>query len=158
MCPRPRVAPPKEQLATELKAVHQKQKQPSCSIVPHGSVHGASSISVSGDMTEAQVLCVQLEASVNNPSLGSLGALSPSSPEPHMPDKSKDSAQVPTLAEKREEPGKPILVGDHGEGDAGFTLSSTRGKSHSVEGQRPEGILLNRTPRSPWQRRHRFSP
>ncbi|KAM7241082.1 hypothetical protein CapIbe_007654 [Capra ibex] len=146
----------KEQLATELKAVRQKQKQPSCSIVPHGSVHGASSISVSGDMTEAQVLCVQLEASVNNPSLGEPWSPEPRSPEPHMPDKSKDSAQVPTLAEKREEPGKPILVGDHGEGDAGFTLSSTRGKSHSVEGQRPEGILLNRTPRSPWQRRHHF--
>uniref|UniRef100_A0A8B9XHN9 Uncharacterized protein n=1 Tax=Bos mutus grunniens TaxID=30521 RepID=A0A8B9XHN9_BOSMU len=102
----------KEQLATESKAVHQKQKQPSSSIVPHSSLHS--------------------------------------------PDKSKDSAQVPTLAEKREEPGKPRLAGDHGEGDAGFTLSSTREKSHSVEGQRPEGILLNRTPRSPWQRRHRF--
>ena len=80
----------------------------------------------------------------------------PRSPEPHSPDKSKDSAQVPTLAEKREEPGKPRLAGDHGEGDAGFTLSSTREKSHSVEGQRPEGILLNRTPCSPWQRRRRF--
>ena len=102
-------------------------------------------------MTEAQVLCVQLEASVNNPSLEE-----PWSPEPHSPDKSKDSAQVPTLAEKREEPGKPRLAGDHGEGDAGFTLSSTREKSHSVEGQRPEGILLNRTPCSPWQRRRRF--
>ena len=93
---------------------------------------------------------------MNNPSLGEPWSPEPRSPEPHMPDKSKDSAQVPTLAEKREEPGKPILVGDHGEGDAGFTLSCTRGKSHSVEGQRPEGILLNRTPRSPWQRRHRF--
>ncbi|XP_020748571.2 protein SPATA31F1-like [Odocoileus virginianus] len=141
----------KEQLATELKAVHQKQKQPSSSIVPHSSGPWASSALLSGDMTEAQVLCVQLEASVNNPSLEE-----PWSPEPHSPDKSKDSAQVPTLAEKREESGKPRLAGDHGEGDAGFTLSSTREKSHSVEGQRPEGILLNRTPRSPWQQRRRF--
>ncbi|XP_059745451.1 protein SPATA31F1 isoform X2 [Bos taurus] len=146
----------KEQLATESKAVHQKQKQPSSSIVPHSSVHWASGILVSGDMTEAQVLCVQLEASVNNPSLEEPWSPEPRSPELHSPDKSKDSAQVPTLAEKREEPGKPRLAGNHGEGDAGFTLSSTREKNHSVEGQRPEGILLNRTPRSPWQRRHRF--
>lgn len=45
MCPRPRVPTLKEQLATELKAVHQKQKQPSCSIVPHGS--GSTGLPVS---------------------------------------------------------------------------------------------------------------
>ncbi|XP_031305802.2 protein SPATA31F1 [Camelus dromedarius] len=142
----------KEQLATELKAVHQKQKQLGSSTVPHGSVHWASKISQpSGNMTEAQVLCVQLEASVNNPSLEE-----PCSPKPQSPDKSKDSAQVPTLAEKKEKPSKPKSAGDHGEGDAGLAFSSTREKSRSAEAQRPEGVLLNRTPRSPWQRRHRF--
>ena len=122
----------KQQLATELQAVHQKQKQPSSRAVPRDSVHWASKISQpSGDMTETQVLCVQLEASVNNPSLE----------EPQSPDKSKDSAQDPTLAEKREEPGKPKMAGDHGEGDAGFAVSSTREKSHSAEAQRPEGCF-----------------
>ncbi|KAB0391876.1 hypothetical protein E2I00_013033, partial [Balaenoptera physalus] len=139
----------KQQLATELKAVHQKQKQPSSRAVPHDSVHWASKISQpSGDMTETQVLCVQLEASVNNPSLE----------EPQSPDKSKDSAQDPTLAEKREEPGKPKMAGDHGEGGAGFAVSSTREKSHPAEAQRPEGMLLNRTPCSPWRRRRRCHP
>ncbi|XP_060156787.1 protein SPATA31F1 [Globicephala melas] len=144
----------KEQLATELKAAYQKQKQPSSSAVSHGSVHWASNISQpSGDLTEAQVLCGQLEASVNNHNLKE-----PWSPEPQSPDKSKDSAQVPTLAEKREEPGKPKSAGDHREGDAGFAVSSTREKSHSAEAQRPEGMLLKGTPCSPWRRRHRFHP
>eukprot|EP00069_Balaena_mysticetus_P007860 bmy_05702T0 len=45
----------KQQLATELKPVHQKQKQPSSRAVPHDSVHWASKISQpSGDMTETQ--------------------------------------------------------------------------------------------------------
>uniref|UniRef100_A0A8C0C5K8 Uncharacterized protein n=1 Tax=Balaenoptera musculus TaxID=9771 RepID=A0A8C0C5K8_BALMU len=113
----------KQQLATELKAVHQKQKQPSSRAVPHDSVHWASKISQpSGDTTETQVLCVQLEA------------------------------------KKREEPGKPKMAGDHGEEDAGFAVSSTREKSHPAEAQRPEGMLLNRTPCSPWRRRRRFHP
>ncbi|EPY82760.1 hypothetical protein CB1_000629029 [Camelus ferus] len=139
----------KEQLATELKAVHQKQKHPSPSEVPHGSIHWTSKISqASRDMTEAQMLCFQLEASVNNPSLEEAW-----SPEPQSPDKSKDSAQVPKLAEKK---GKSKSARDHGEGDAGFALSSTREKSHSAEAQRPEGMLLNRTPHSPWRWRHCF--
>uniref|UniRef100_A0A8D0U531 Protein FAM205A n=2 Tax=Sus scrofa TaxID=9823 RepID=A0A8D0U531_PIG len=140
----------KEQLATELKAVHQKHKQLSSSLVPHDAVHWASKISQpSGDMTESQVLCVQLEASVSSPSLEE-----PWSPEPQSPDKKKDSAHSPTLAEKIEEKGKPKLSGDHGEGDAGFSLSSTREKSQSAEAQRPERMVLNRTPCSPWRRRH----
>ncbi|XP_059782161.1 protein SPATA31F1-like [Balaenoptera ricei] len=144
----------REQLATELKAMYQKQKQPSSSAVSHGSVHWASNISQpSGDLTETQELCGQLEASVNNRSLEE-----PWSPAPQSPDRSKDSAQVPTLAEKREEPGKPKLAGDHGEGDAGFAVSSTREKSHPAEAQRPEGMLLNGTPCSPWRRRRRFHP
>uniref|UniRef100_A0A8C0CJW0 Protein FAM205A n=1 Tax=Balaenoptera musculus TaxID=9771 RepID=A0A8C0CJW0_BALMU len=104
----------REQLATELKAMYQKQKQPSSRAVSHGSVHWASNIS--------------------------------------------QPTQVPTLAEKREEPGKPKLAGDHGEGDAGFAVSSTREKSHPAEAQRPEGMLLNGTPCSPWRRRRRFHP
>ncbi|XP_057576604.1 protein SPATA31F1 [Hippopotamus amphibius kiboko] len=144
----------KQQLGPELKAVHQKQKQPSSSAVPHSSVHCASNISQpSGNMTEARVLCVQLEATVNNPSLEESW-----SSEPQSPDKRKVSGQVPTLAEKREQPGKSKLAGDHGEGDAGFATSSTREKSPSAEARRPEGMLLNRTPRSPRQRRRRFHP
>ncbi|XP_042768108.1 protein FAM205A [Panthera leo] len=140
----------KEQLAIELKAVQQNQKQPSSRAVPHGSAHWASKISQpSGDMTEAQVLCVQLEASVNSPSLEE-----PWSPEPQSPSKSKDSAQVPMLAEKRKYPGKPKLAGDHGEGDAGLAHCSTREISHPDAAQRPEG--MNRTPCSPWQRSHSF--
>lgn len=101
-------------------------------------------------MTEvkAQVLCAQLRASVNNPSLEEAW-----SSEPHRPDQGKDSAQVPTGRKKK--PGKPKSAGDRGEGDASFILSSTREKSHSAEAQRPEEVLLNRTPCSSCcQRRH----
>ncbi|XP_035937234.2 protein SPATA31F1-like [Halichoerus grypus] len=153
----PRVPDPewlhlKEQLALELKAVQQNQKQPGSRAIPHGSAHWASKISQpSGDMTEAQVLCVQLEANVNSPSLEE-----PWSPEPQSPGHSKDSAQVPMLAEKREDPGKPKLAGDHGEGDAGFAHSSTRDISLPDEAQRPKGMLLNRTPHSPWRRSRSF--
>uniref|UniRef100_A0A8C0MWU5 Uncharacterized protein n=1 Tax=Canis lupus familiaris TaxID=9615 RepID=A0A8C0MWU5_CANLF len=111
----------KEQLAIELKAVQQNQKQPSSRAVPHGSAHWASKISPpSGDMKEAQVLCVHLEAS------------------------------------KREDPGKPKLAGDHGEGDAGFACSFTREISDPDEAQRPKGILLNRAPRTPQRKSHNF--
>ncbi|XP_014641511.1 PREDICTED: protein FAM205A-like [Ceratotherium simum simum] len=142
----------KEQLASELKAVQKSQKHPSSRAVYHGSAHGASKISQpSGDVTEAQVLCVQLEASVNLPSL-----VEPWSPEPQSPGKSNDSAQVPTLAGNREDPGKPISAGDHGEGDAGFAFSSTRENGHPAEAQRPEGMLLHRTPHNPWRWSHSF--
>lgn len=140
----------KEQLAIELKAVQQNQKQPSSGAVPHGSAHWASKISQpSGNMTEAQVLCVQLEASVNSHSLEE-----PWSPDPQSPGKSKDSAQVPMLEEKRKDPGKPKLAGDHGEGDAGFPQSSTREISHPDAAQRLE--RRNRIPRSPWRRSQSF--
>lgn len=142
----------KEQLATELKVVQQNQKQPSSRAAPQDSACWSSKISQpSRDMTEAQVLCVQLEASVNNPGLKQSW-----SPEPQSPGKSKDSAQVLTLAENREDPGKTKSAGGHGEGDAGFVLSSTREKSHPAEAQRPEGMLLSRTSHSPKQRRHTF--
>ncbi|XP_004392408.1 PREDICTED: protein FAM205A-like [Odobenus rosmarus divergens] len=150
----PHVADPewlhlKEQLALELKAVQQNQKQPSSRPTPHGSAHWTSQ--PSGDMTEAQVLCVHLEANVSSPSLEE-----PWSPEPQSPGQDKDSAQVPMLAEKRGDPGKPKLAGDHGEGDAGFAHSSTRDINLPDEAQRPKGILLNRTPHSPWRRSHSF--
>ncbi|XP_038538552.1 LOW QUALITY PROTEIN: protein FAM205A-like isoform X1 [Canis lupus familiaris] len=151
-CPRSRMASPERTLAIELKAVQQNQKQPSSRAVPHGSAHWASKISPpSGDMKEAQVLCVHLEASANSPSLEE-----PWSPEPQSPGKSKDSAQVPMLAEKREDPGKPKLAGDHGEGDAGFACSFTREISDPDEAQRPKGILLNRAPRTPQRKSHNF--
>ncbi|XP_037007551.2 LOW QUALITY PROTEIN: protein FAM205A-like [Artibeus jamaicensis] len=140
----------KGQLALELKAVQQNQKQPTSTAAPHASAHGSSKMSQpSGDMKEGQVLCVQLEASVNKPSLEE-----PWSSESQSPGKSKYSAQVPKLAEKEKDPGKPKSAGDHGEGDAGFVLSSAKATSHSTEAQRPEGMLLNRTPQSPWRRTH----
>ncbi|XP_036892040.1 protein FAM205A-like [Sturnira hondurensis] len=140
----------KGQLALESNAVQPNQKQPSSTAAPHASAHGSSKMSQpSGDMTEGQVLCVQLEASVNKPSLEE-----PWSSESQSPGKSKYSARVPKLAEKEKDPGRPKLAGDHGEGDAGFVLSSAREKSHSAEAQRPEGMLLNRIPHSPWRRRH----
>lgn len=167
MLPRERPIPPdtprdpdperlhlQEQLATELKAVQQNQKQPSSRAALQDSACWSSKISQpSRDTTEAQVLCVQLEASVNN-----LGLKQSWSPEPQSPGKSKDSAQVPTLAENREDPGKTRSAGGHGEGDAGFVLSSTRAKSHPAEAQRPEGMLLSRTSHSPKPRRHTFHP
>ncbi|XP_006916172.1 protein FAM205A [Pteropus alecto] len=140
----------KQQLTIELKAVQENQKQPSSRAASNGSAHSSSKISPpSGDMTEAQVLCVQLEASVNNP-----GLEEPGSTEPHSPGKSKGLAQDPTLAEKGEDPGKLKLAGDHG-GDAGFVLS-TRDESCLAEVQRPEGMLLSRTPHNPRRRKHIF--
>ncbi|XP_024415756.2 protein SPATA31F1-like [Desmodus rotundus] len=140
----------KGQLALELKAVQQNQKEPSSRTAPHGSAQGSSKMSQpSGDMTEGQVLCVQLEASMNKPSLEE-----PGNPESQSPGKSKYSARVPKLAKKEKDPGKPKSAGDHGEGDAGFVFSSVREKSHSADAQRPEGMLLNRTPQSPWRRRY----
>ncbi|KAM9207505.1 protein SPATA31F1 isoform 1-T2 [Dugong dugon] len=150
--PDPELVCLKEQLAIELKAVQQSQKQASSRAVPHGSAHWISKISqLSRDMTDAQVLCVQVEARVNSPSLEEAWC-----PESEGPGKSKDLAQVPTLAEKKEQPGKPKPAGDHGEGDAGFGLPSTRENRHPAEDQRPAGTPLNRTPRGPWRRSHSF--
>ncbi|XP_036117671.1 protein FAM205A-like [Molossus molossus] len=142
----------KEQLAIELKTVQQNQKQPSSRAAPHSSAGRPSKMSQPvGDTTEGPVLCVQLEASPNNPSLKEAW-----SPEAQSPGKSKDSAQIPMLAEKKEDLGKSKLAGYHGEGDAGFLLSSTRVKSHPAKAQRPERMLLNRTPQSPWPQKHSF--
>uniref|UniRef100_A0A8C8YME6 SPATA31 subfamily F member 1 n=1 Tax=Prolemur simus TaxID=1328070 RepID=A0A8C8YME6_PROSS len=142
----------KEQLAIKLKTVQQNHKQLSSKAVPQGSAHWVSkNPQPSGDMTEAQVLCVQVEASVNNTSLEE-----PWSPEARTPDKCKDSAQVPMLAEKIEDPVKPKAAGDHGEGDAGFSLSSSREERHPVEDQRPAEMLLNKTSQGSWRQSDSF--
>ncbi|XP_055973403.1 protein SPATA31F1-like [Sorex fumeus] len=79
----------KKQLGIELKAVQQNQKQPLASEAPQGSNNWASKIShPSGEITETQVLCVHLEASVSNPIVEE-----PSDHEPHSSGKSMDSAQ-----------------------------------------------------------------
>ncbi|XP_054358682.1 protein SPATA31F1-like [Pongo pygmaeus] len=137
----------KEQLANDLKAVQQNQKQSSSKAVPQGSAHSVSEISQpSGDMTEAHMLCVQVEASVNNPSLEE-----PCGPEPQSLGKSKDPAHVPMLAGKREDPEKTKAARDHREGDAGFGRSSTREERRPAEDQRPAGMLPNKTPRGSWR-------
>ncbi|XP_077003956.1 protein SPATA31F1-like isoform X3 [Tamandua tetradactyla] len=148
--PDPQWAHLKDQLAIELKSVQQSQNQARSRAIPHGSAHWTSKIAQpSGDKTEAQVLCVQMEAEVNNPSLEKAW-----SPEPHSPSKSKDSAKVSSLTVKREDVRKPKTAGDYGEGDAGFGLSTIREKRHPAEDQRPAGTLLNRTLRGPWGRSH----
>ncbi|XP_062064068.1 protein SPATA31F1-like [Lepus europaeus] len=142
----------KEQLATELKAMQQNPKQPTCKEVPHGSAPWASRISQpTGDTTETQVLCVQVEASENNPSLEESW-----SPEPQSLGKSKDSAPLRMMPKKREDSGTLKGAGDHGEGDAGLGPSLPREERHSVEEQRPAGMPLNRTPRGSWRRSHSF--
>ncbi|XP_070287410.1 protein SPATA31F1 [Myotis yumanensis] len=141
----------KEQLSTELKAVQQNQKQPSSRAAPHGSAQGPCKITQPcRDMTEGPVPCVQLEASVNHPSLEESQI-----PESQSPGKSKYSAPVPMLTEKKEDPRKPKSSEKRREGDAGFVLLSTREKSHPVA-QRPKGMLLNRTPQNPWLQRQGF--
>ncbi|KAM8802403.1 protein SPATA31F1 [Rhynchonycteris naso] len=142
----------KEQLAIELKAVKQTQKQPGSKETPHDSAQPSSKMSQpSGDMTEGQELCVQVEASVNSTSLEE-----PWSPESQSPGQSKDSAPLPMLPEKKEDPGKCSLAGDNGEGDTGFALSSTKEKGDLARAHRPEGVPLNRTPQIQWQWRNNF--
>ncbi|KAL0606160.1 Protein FAM205A [Plecturocebus cupreus] len=137
----------KEPLANELKAVQQNQKQSNSKTVSQSSTHWVSKISQpSGDMTEAHVLCVQVEANVNNPSLEeSCG------PEPQSPGKSNNLAHIPTLAGKREDPEETKAARNHREGDAGFGLSSTREERCPAEDQRPAGMFPNKTPRGSWR-------
>ncbi|XP_055973402.1 protein SPATA31F1-like [Sorex fumeus] len=105
----------KTQSGIELKAVLQNQKQPLASEVPQDSNNWVAKISQpSGEITETQVLCVQLEATVSNPIVEE-----PSDHESHSSGKSMDSAQVSTLAEKKEDREIPKNVGNQGEEDAG---------------------------------------
>ncbi|KAK2119926.1 hypothetical protein P7K49_001312 [Saguinus oedipus] len=137
----------KEQLASEWKAVQQNQKQSNSKTVAQGSAHWVSKISQpNGDMTGAHVLCAQVEANVNNPNLEE-----PWGPEPQSPSKSNDPAYISMLAGKREDPEATKEARDHGEGDAGFGLSSTREERCPAENQRPGGMLPNKTPRVSWR-------
>ncbi|XP_006835077.1 PREDICTED: protein FAM205A-like [Chrysochloris asiatica] len=142
----------KEQLATELKAAQQSQKQASYRAAPHGYAHWVSKISQpSENMTDKQVLCVQIEDGVNSPSLKEAWC-----PESQGPGKSKDSVQVTTEAEKEKDPEKNKPAGDQGEGDAGLGLTSTKGSRQPDEDQRPAGKSLNKAPRGPRRRSHSF--
>ncbi|XP_004581265.2 protein SPATA31F1-like [Ochotona princeps] len=142
----------KEQLATELKAIQQSQKQPTSKEVPHGTANWASTISQpSGDTTQAQVLHVQVETSENSPSLEEAW-----NPEPQSPGKSKDSAPLHTPAKKREDPGKLRGAGDQGEGDAGLGSSLAQKERLPVEEQRPAGMPLKRTLRGSWRHSQSF--
>ncbi|EHB13924.1 hypothetical protein GW7_03428 [Heterocephalus glaber] len=140
----------KEHLASQLKVVQHNQKPTSSKAVPPASTHWPSKISQpSMGMTEAEVLCVQVEASVNNPS-----PEEPWSCEPQSPGKDKDSAQIPTLAEERENLGRPKAAGDLGEGDAGLGLSVSSAERHPEEDQKPEEMLQNRKPQGSWRWTH----
>ncbi|XP_049752624.1 small regulatory polypeptide of amino acid response isoform X1 [Elephas maximus indicus] len=146
--PVPELVHLKEQLIIELSTGQQKKKQASSRAGPHGSAHQVSKISqLSGDMTDTQVLCVQLEARVNSSSLQEAWC-----PESQGPGKTKDSAQVPTLVEKKEYPGNLKPLGDPGARNAGFGLPSTRKNRHSAEDQKPAAISVNRRSRGPWRR------
>nr|XP_023421167.1 protein FAM205A [Cavia porcellus] len=144
----------RDHLAPQPKAVqHNPQSSRPKSASP-ASTNWPSKISQPvGDMTEAQVLCVQVEASVNHPSLEESW-----SPEPQNP--GKGSAQIPILAEKREDVGKPQVPGDLGEGDAGLGLSLISAERHADdaddadEDQKPEEMLLETEPQGSSQQTH----
>ncbi|XP_037349036.1 protein FAM205A-like [Talpa occidentalis] len=143
---------PRGQLASPLQAGQQSQTQPSSRASSPGSAHWASKVAQpTEDMTKAQVLCVRLEAGVNDGSLEK-----PWGPEAQSPDKCTDWAPAPEVAEKREKPGKPKPAGGHGEGDAGLALSSTREENPHAEAPSPVRTLLSRTRSSLWRRSHRF--
>uniref|UniRef100_A0A2K5F6L5 Uncharacterized protein n=1 Tax=Aotus nancymaae TaxID=37293 RepID=A0A2K5F6L5_AOTNA len=114
----------KEQLTNEWKAVQQNQKQSNSKTVPQSSAHWA------------HVLCAQVEANVNNPSMEE-----PWGPQPQSPSKSNNPAHIPTLAGKREDPEETKAARDHGKGDARFG---------------PAGMLPNKTPRGSWRWSHSF--
>ncbi|KAM6170079.1 protein SPATA31F1 [Rhynchocyon petersi] len=129
----------KDQLVRELKAVQHGQKQTSSRA--SGSSQGVPKFSKpTGDIIGAQVLCVEVQGTVNSPSLEEAWY-----PESTSPNKSKDSVQVPMLPKNKEHPGKLKPAGDHGEGDAGFGLPSTKGNTHPAKDQRAARTLLDRT-------------
>ncbi|XP_075406987.1 protein SPATA31F1 [Tenrec ecaudatus] len=142
----------KEQLTTELKAVQYNRKQANTRAMSPSVAHWTSKSSQpSAALTEAQVLCVQVEARVNSPSLEETWC-----PESRDPGKSKDSGQGPPVTEKKKGPGKPTPAGDQGEGDAGLGFPSNRKNRHAAEPQKPTEKLVNRTPRGPWLRSQSF--
>ncbi|XP_006903442.1 PREDICTED: protein FAM205A-like [Elephantulus edwardii] len=131
--PEPELGHLTEQQSTEPNAVRQSQKCVSATAVLRDPSHCVPSVTQpSGDMTNAQVLCVQAEARENSPTLGE-----PSYPESQDSDKSKHSAQVLMLAEKKELPGTPKPARNHGKGDAEIGFSSSRQDRQPAEDQRP---------------------
>nr|XP_042126953.1 protein FAM205A [Peromyscus maniculatus bairdii] len=140
--------PLKKQPATAGQPVCHKPSQPSSRTVPHGSAQWGSKASKLRNKMEAQVYCIQMETSGEEPSLEK-----PFSTEPQSPGKSKSSAHVSTMTEKIEEPGKPKAVGDFGERDADFGLSPTSEKTHHDGDQEPEKGPLHRTPQGSSQQR-----
>uniref|UniRef100_G3T1T9 Uncharacterized protein n=1 Tax=Loxodonta africana TaxID=9785 RepID=G3T1T9_LOXAF len=140
------------QLLVEVKAVEQRKKQASSTAGPHGSAHRVAKISqLRKDTTGAQELCAWVEVRVNIRSREEAGC-----PESQGPGKTKDSAQVPTLAVKEESPRKSKPRGDSKEWNAGFGLPSYTENRHPAEDQKPAGLSVNRTPRGPWQRSQSF--
>ncbi|XP_005401098.1 PREDICTED: protein FAM205A [Chinchilla lanigera] len=137
-----------EHPASQLQTLRHSPKPPGSEAAPLAPSHQPSEISqVSGDVTEAQVLCVQVEAAVNSPGLGEHW-----DPEPQRA--GKGSAHIPTPAGKREEAGKPQAAGDLGEGDAGLGHSLTSAERHPEEEQKPEEMLLKRRPQGSWRWTH----
>ncbi|XP_010593781.2 protein SPATA31F1-like [Loxodonta africana] len=142
----------RKQLIVQLKAVQQRKKQASSRAGPHGSAHRVSKISqVSEDTADAQELCAQLEARVDSPCLEEAWC-----PESQVPGKTNNSAQVPTLAVKKEYPQKPKPQGDTREQNARFGLPSPTENRPPAEDQKPAGLSMNWTPRGPWQRSQSF--
>ncbi|KAM4877803.1 LOW QUALITY PROTEIN: protein SPATA31F1 [Thomomys bottae] len=149
----PPPAPASEKQATELEATQHTHPEslkavPPQDVAPWVSKHPQPV----GGMTEAQVLCVQDQSSVSNPS----------QEEPGSPGKSKDSAHVPMLAGKKEDPEKLEAVGDYGGGDAGLGLSlateEVQPLNFQAKVQRPDGILLNKIPQGSWRWIYGFHP
>ncbi|KAM4877760.1 protein SPATA31F1-like isoform 1-T2 [Thomomys bottae] len=149
----PPPAPASEKQATELEATQHTHPEslkavPPQDVAPWVSKHPQPV----GGMTEAQVLCVQDQSSVSNPS----------QEEPGSPGKSKDSAHVPMLAGKKEDPEKFEAVGDYGGGDAGLGLSlateEVQPLNFQAKVQRPDGILLNKIPQGSWRWKYGFHP
>ncbi|XP_023571814.1 protein FAM205A-like [Octodon degus] len=134
-----------EHLASQLETVQHSQKPPSSKALSLASTHWSSKIS---QLSRAQVLCVQMEASANNPSLWEPWSAGPQSP-------GKDSAQISTLAERREDIGKPQAPGDLGEGDAGLGLPLTSAERQPDENEKPEEKLWEREPQGSWRWTHR---
>ncbi|XP_036033294.1 protein FAM205A [Onychomys torridus] len=141
----------KKQPATAGQTVCHKPSQPSSRTVAHGSVQRGSKASKLRNKTEAQVYCIQMETSGDEPNLEK-----PFSTEPQRPDKSKSSAHIPTLTEKSEEPGKPEAVGDLGEMGADLGLSPTSEKTQHDGDQEPEKGPQHRTPQGSSQQNQSF--
>ncbi|XP_038203021.1 protein FAM205A [Arvicola amphibius] len=134
----------------DANRVH-RGKQPATAgqaMCPHGSAQWGSKASQLGNMTKAQVHCVQLETSGEKPNLEKTF-----STEPQNPGKSKYSAHGSMLTEKSHESGKPKAVGNLEEGDAGLGLPWTSGKTHHDGDEEPEKRPPPETPQGSSEQR-----